>query len=50
MIEQLTSANEGPEVHLVVTAREPLGLFTASWQECLREPQAMRNVLCHCNH
>ena len=27
----------GPaEVHLVVTAREPLGLFTASWQENLK--------------
>ena len=24
------------EVHLVVTAREPLGLFTASWQESLK--------------
>jgi hypothetical protein len=24
------------EVHLVVTAREPLGLFTASWQEALK--------------
>ncbi len=25
-----------PEVHLVVTAREPLGLFAASWQESLK--------------
>lgn len=24
------------EVHLIVTAREPLGLFTASWQESLK--------------
>ena len=24
------------EVHLVVTAREPLGLFTASWQESIK--------------
>src|SRR4029079_500589 len=24
------------EVHLVATAREPLGLFTASWQESLK--------------
>lgn len=31
MVEQL-----GVEVHLVVTAREPLGLFTASWQESLK--------------
>ncbi len=26
----------GREVHVVVTAREPLGLFTASWQESLK--------------
>jgi hypothetical protein len=32
MIEQLAPA----EVHLVATAREPLGLFTASWQESLK--------------
>ncbi|MGI8521709.1 MAG: hypothetical protein ACR2K3_00130 [Nocardioides sp.] len=32
VIEQLAPA----EVHLVVTAREPLGLFTASWQESLK--------------
>jgi hypothetical protein len=32
MIEQLGPA----EVHLVATAREPLGLFTASWQESLK--------------
>ena len=31
-IEELAPA----EVHLVVTAREPLGLFTASWQESLK--------------
>jgi hypothetical protein len=33
------------EVHLVVTAREPLGLFTASWQESLknRDTTAMRD-------
>ena len=36
MVEQLASANEGAEVHLVVTAREPLGLFTASWQEYVK--------------
>jgi hypothetical protein len=36
MIEQLVSANKGAEVHLVVTAREPLGLFTASWQEYVK--------------
>jgi hypothetical protein len=27
---------EPAEVHLVVTAREPLGLFTSSWQESLK--------------
>ena len=32
MIEELAPA----EVHLVATAREPLGLFTASWQESLK--------------
>ncbi|MBB6629034.1 hypothetical protein H5V45_17035 [Nocardioides sp. KIGAM211] len=32
MVEALPS----PEVHLVVTAREPLGLFAASWQESLK--------------
>ncbi|WP_156391005.1 MULTISPECIES: hypothetical protein [unclassified Nocardioides] len=32
MVEQLAPA----EVHVVVTAREPLGLFTASWQESLK--------------
>lgn len=32
MIEELAPA----EVHLVLTAREPLGLFAASWQESLK--------------
>ena len=32
----MVSALPSPEVHLVVTAREPLGLFTASWQESLK--------------
>ena len=32
MVEALAPA----EVHLIVTAREPLGLFTASWQESLK--------------
>jgi hypothetical protein len=32
MVEELAPA----EVHLVVTAREPLGLFTASWQESIK--------------
>ena len=32
----MVSALPTPEVHLVVTAREPLGLFTASWQESLK--------------
>ena len=30
------------EVHLVVTAREPLGLFTASWQESLKNGATTR--------
>lgn len=37
--EQAVAAVEAlgdTEVHLVVTAREPLGLFTASWQESLK--------------
>jgi hypothetical protein len=32
MVDDLAPA----EVHLVVTAREPLGLFTASWQESIK--------------
>jgi hypothetical protein len=36
MVAQLVAENEGAEVHLVVTAREPLGLFTASWQEFVK--------------
>ena len=32
MVAELAPA----EVHLVVTAREPLGLFTASWQESVK--------------
>jgi hypothetical protein len=32
MVEELGDA----EVHVIVTAREPLGLFTASWQESLK--------------
>jgi hypothetical protein len=36
MVEQLASENEEAQVHLVVTAREPLGLFTASWQEYVK--------------
>ncbi len=34
MVEAL--AEDGAEVHLVVTAREPLSLFTSSWQEHLK--------------
>jgi hypothetical protein len=30
------------EVHLVVTAREPLGLFTSSWQESLKNKSTTR--------
>jgi hypothetical protein len=37
MVAQLAPA----EVHLVVTAREPLGLFTASWQESLKNRETM---------
>jgi hypothetical protein len=36
MVEQLATENPGAEVHLVVTAREPLGLFAASWQEYVK--------------
>ena len=36
MVDALAPA----EVHLVVTAREPLGLFTASWQESLKNGSA----------
>jgi hypothetical protein len=32
----LLTALADAEVHVVVTAREPLGLFTASWQESLK--------------
>ena len=32
----MVTALRVPEVHLVLTAREPLGLFTASWQESLK--------------
>ena len=32
MVEQLAPA----EVHVIITAREPLGLFTSSWQESLK--------------
>jgi hypothetical protein len=31
-----TLGEDGREVHVLVTAREPLGLFTASWQESLK--------------
>jgi hypothetical protein len=37
MVEQLAPA----EVHVVVTAREPLGLFTASWQESLKNRETV---------
>jgi len=34
--QAMVAALSAAEVHLVVTAREPLGLFTASWQESLK--------------
>jgi len=34
--ERAIAAFGDTEVHVVVTAREPLGLFTASWQESLK--------------
>ncbi len=40
MVEQLAPA----QVHLVVTAREPLGLFTASWQESLKNGSTLPMV------
>jgi len=33
---EMVTALGDTEVHVVVTAREPLGLFTASWQESLK--------------
>ena len=36
MVAALAGTGADVEVHLVVTAREPLGLFTASWQESLK--------------
>lgn len=33
---------DGAEVHVVVTAREPLGLFTSSWQEHLKNKGTTR--------
>jgi hypothetical protein len=40
---QRTIAELAPaEVHLVVTAREPLGLFAASWQEALKNRDRRR--------
>lgn len=37
MVERLReAAGRGSEVHVVVTAREPLGLLTSSWQEHLK--------------
>lgn len=38
MVEALAPA----EVHLVVTTREPLGLFTASWQESIKNGATTR--------
>ena len=37
MVEALPAA----EVHLIVTAREPLGLFAASWQESLKNGETV---------
>jgi hypothetical protein len=34
--EEMIAALPTDDVHVVVTAREPLGLFTASWQESLK--------------
>ena len=39
MVDELAPA----EVHLVVTAREPLGLFTSSWQESLKNKGTSRS-------
>lgn len=36
MVEELASLGGGREVHVVATAREPLALFTSSWQEHLK--------------
>jgi hypothetical protein len=37
MVEALPS----PDVHVIVTAREPLGLFAASWQESLKNGETV---------
>jgi len=34
--QRMAAELEPAEVHIVVTAREPLGLFTSSWQESLK--------------
>ncbi len=36
MVDELGALGGGREVHLVATAREPLSLFTSSWQEHLK--------------
>jgi hypothetical protein len=36
MIAALEDSSPGAEVHLVVTAREPVGLYAGSWQESLK--------------
>lgn len=36
MVAALEAGSPGAEVHLVVTAREPVGLFSGSWQESLK--------------
>lgn len=49
-VERMVADLAPAEVHVVVTAREPLGLFTASWQESLKNgsstpmPQYARRV------
>jgi hypothetical protein len=40
MVEALTA--DGAEVHVVVTARDPLSLFTSSWQEHLKNKGTSR--------
>ncbi|PUA81989.1 hypothetical protein [Nocardioides currus] len=40
MVSQLSAVTE--EVHVVLTTREPLGLFTSSWQESLKNKATTR--------
>ncbi len=42
MVEELAALGRGREVHVIATAREPLSLFTSSWQEHLKNKGSRR--------